>query len=181
MFSLLSFKQDVCYHSSIFGNAYLEDLKSLERPSELLALGFETEGSPHHLRPRRVAGNHQRRPPPTRTCTPQLYLATCFNLPPGAGSRWDTEKRATHSTPASYCTLILFQMPDQGQAVALFSCEVAIMITLLPVLKTEIWHSRQGTIGIGGSKPEPKNLCSNEPYLKAPFSSPEPCAEAKQW
>lgn len=49
MFSLLSFKQDGCYHNSIFGNAYLEDLKSLERPSELRALGFKIERSLHPL------------------------------------------------------------------------------------------------------------------------------------
>lgn len=49
MFSRLSFKQDVCYHSSILGNAYLEDLASPERPSGLLALGIQTEGSAHHL------------------------------------------------------------------------------------------------------------------------------------
>lgn len=71
MFSLRSFKQDVCYHSSLFGNAYLEDLQLPKRPSKLLALGFRADGvlTPSPSRPAGCWEKPESPPPPAHTHT----------------------------------------------------------------------------------------------------------------
>lgn len=131
----------------------------------MLALGFETDGvlgpSPSHPAGRR--GEQERR---TR-----WHMHTRTRAHTG-----EERPRVPSQSPVLSYRVLSDTRSKSGRRA---NCEAVTMTALPPILETGPWRpdgAPSAEVGLSRGR----GLCADEPAVKAPFSSPEPRAEAEQ-
>lgn len=132
----------------------------------MLALGFETDGvlgpSPSHPAGRR--GEQERRA--------RWHMHTRTRAHTG-----EERPRVPSQSPVLSYRVLSDTRSKSGRRAA--NCEVVTMTALPPILETGPWRpdgAPSAEVGLSRGR----GLCADEPAVKAPFSSPEPRAEAEQ-
>lgn len=166
MFSLLGFQQDVCYHSSVFANASGKGLEHRQggQAKCWLLVSKQTECSARRLHTSRDGGVSRN----------VAHAGTCTHA--HAHTRVERPRVPSQSPVLSYRVLSDTRSKSGRRAA---NCEAVTMTALPPILETGPWRpdgAPSAEVGLSRGR----GLCADEPAVKAPFSSPEPRAEAEQ-